>query len=163
MAGKRAKVSAGLLLYRRRDGVVEVFLAHPGGPYWAKKDAGAWTIPKGEPDPGEEDLRAVARREFQEETGVEAPCEGLIPLGTIRQKGGKVVHAWACEWEIDAERVCSNKIMIEWPPRSGRMFEIPEVDRCGWFDMAAARRKLKTEQAAFLDRLLDSLSMGAGS
>jgi predicted NUDIX family NTP pyrophosphohydrolase len=143
--------SAGLLLFRWRGSLLEVFLAHPGGPFWSRRDAGAWTIPKGQVDAGEEAL-ATARREFEEETGV-WPTGPFLPLGSIRQKAGKTVHAWAWEGDADAASIVSNTIEIEWPRGSGRRMEIPEVDRCAWFDIAAAREKLNPAQVALLDRL----------
>jgi predicted NUDIX family NTP pyrophosphohydrolase len=147
----RLNVSAGLLLFRRRAGRLEVFLAHPGGPFWANKDAGAWTIPKGLVEPGEDPL-AAARREFEEETGLR-PQGPFLPLGSVRQKAGKEVHAWALEGDADPDRVTSNTIWVEWPHGSGRRMKIPEVDRCGWFDPDAARGKLNPAQAEFVDRL----------
>lgn len=147
---KRARESAGILLFRRRLHL-EVFLAHPGGPFWARKDEGAWTIPKGFIEPGEQAL-AAARREFEEETGV--PIKGdCIPLGSIRMKSGKVVRAWAMEGDADPAAVRSNTVPIEWPPRSGRIREYPEVDRCAWFDLPSARRKIHPSQRPLLDRL----------
>lgn len=145
------KISAGLLLYRWRDGRLEVFLVHPGGPFWAKKDEHAWSIPKGEPGAGE-DLLAAARREFTEETGLacSAPALALTP---IRQKGGKVVHAWAVEAELDPGQVRSNSFELEWPPRSGRTQSFPEVDRAAWIDLAEARRKVHKGQVGLLDEL----------
>jgi predicted NUDIX family NTP pyrophosphohydrolase len=148
------RTSAGLLLYRRAaDGALEVFLAHPGGPYWARKDAGHWTVPKGEPDPGE-DLFQAALREFVEETGLPAPGGPFAPLGSIVQKGGKVVHAWASPGDADPAEVRSNRIYIEWPPHSGRQLEVPEIDRCAWFDLDTARTQIKEAQVPFLSRLL---------
>jgi predicted NUDIX family NTP pyrophosphohydrolase len=145
--------SAGLLLYRvGRDGI-EVLLVHPGGPFWAKKDLGAWSIPKGETD-GDDDLLTVAHRELAEETGFRAPGEAL-PLGSVRLKGGKVVHAWAVRGDADPSRLVSNTFEIEWPPRSGRTRAFPEVDRAGWFDLAEARRRIHPAQAAFLDALME--------
>jgi predicted NUDIX family NTP pyrophosphohydrolase len=156
MAGKRTRFSCGLVFYRvntRR--ALEVLLAHPGGPYWSKKDAGVWTIPKGEPKAAEADLLSVAKREFEEETGFSPEAKNYEPLGTITQKGGKVVYAWACEGDFDARLARSNTFEIEWPPRSGRKIQIPEVDRCEWFDIESARVKLKDAQHPFLDRLLE--------
>lgn len=147
----RASESAGLLLFRRGPGGLEVFLAHPGGPFWKNKDAGAWTIPKGEVNEGEEPL-AAARREFQEETGI-VPAEPYLPLGAIRQKAGKTVHAWAWEGDADAEAVASNEIRTEWPRGSGRWLAFPEVDRCAWFTPEAAREKINPAQAELIDRL----------
>jgi predicted NUDIX family NTP pyrophosphohydrolase len=151
-----AKRSAGLLLFRRRDGGLEVLLVHPGGPFWAKKDLGAWSIPKGEHEEGE-DARACALREFEEEIGsppTPAPGVGeLDDLGTVRQKAGKVVQAWALEGDLDAAEVRSNTFSMQWPPRSGRMHEFPEVDRAEWFALAQARERINPAQAAFLDRL----------
>jgi predicted NUDIX family NTP pyrophosphohydrolase len=145
-----AKRSAGILLYR--DGP-EVLLVHPGGPFWAKKDAGAWSIPKGEHEEGE-DARACALREFAEETGT-APAPGeLADLGTVRQKSGKVVQAWALAGDLDADAIRSNTFALEWPPRSGRRAEFPEVDRAAWFSLEEARAKINPAQAVFLDRLL---------
>jgi predicted NUDIX family NTP pyrophosphohydrolase len=147
-----------LLLYRRApDGAVEVLLAHPGGPVWAARDAGAWTLPKGEFDSGEEDGLAVARREFQEETGHPPPDGEAIELGEIRQKGGKLVQAWAVEGDLDAATARSNTFPFQWPPRSGRWITIPEVDRVEWFSPDEARRRLKDTQVPFVDRLLRAL------
>jgi predicted NUDIX family NTP pyrophosphohydrolase len=147
------KRSAGILLYRRTPSGPEVFLIHPGGPFWAKKDK--WSIPKGEYHDGEPPLDA-ARREFQEETG--APVEGdFAPLGVIRQPAGKEVTAWAVEGDFDPATLVSNTCVVEWPPRSGRQIEIPEADRGAWFDLATARGKIFSGQDAFLDRLAESL------
>jgi predicted NUDIX family NTP pyrophosphohydrolase len=152
---KSLKISAGLLLFRRKVDGIEVFLAHPGGPFFAKKDAGAWTIPKGELDGNEEPLIA-AQREFREETGIQ-PIGPFIELGTIQQKSGKIVHAWAWEGDADPAVVHSNHIRIEWPPKSGRWIDIPEVDRCGWFDSATAREKINPAQAELIERLIERL------
>jgi predicted NUDIX family NTP pyrophosphohydrolase len=152
-----ARRSAGILLYRRRDGEVEVLLVHPGGPLWAKRDLGAWSIPKGEYMPGEDPL-AVALREFGEETG-QAPPEGdLVELGEVRQRGGKVVTAWAAPGDLDPAAVTSNTFTLEWPPRSGTRREFPEVDRADWFDLATARDKLLAAQAELVDRLQERLA-----
>lgn len=153
-----AKESAGVLLFRRNP-MPEVLLAHPGGPFWANRDDGAWSIPKGECGEGEE-LRACALRELREELGnpPEIAVDSLIELGSIRQKSGKVVHAWAAEGDFDPATLLSNTFKIEWPPRSGQEREFPEVDRAQWFDPAAARRKMLAAQVAFLERLLE----GAG-
>ena len=155
---KRPNVSAGLLLYRRGAGGPEVFLAHPGGPFWEDRDAGAWTIPKGLIAPGEDPL-AAARREFEEETGVR-PAGPFVPLGSVRQKAGKVVHAWAWEGDADPAAVTSNVMRAEWPRGSGRWLTFPEVDRCGWFTPEVARAKLNPAQVAFLDRLEAALAGG---
>jgi predicted NUDIX family NTP pyrophosphohydrolase len=149
-----AKRSAGLLVHRRRDEEVEVLLVHPGGPFWAKRDAGAWSIPKGEFDDGEDDGLAVARREFAEELGITAPVGGERALGEIHQKGGKRVVAWAVAGDPDVTAIESNVFETEWPPRSGRMATFPEVDRAEWFAVEAARAKLNPAQVEFLDRLL---------
>jgi predicted NUDIX family NTP pyrophosphohydrolase len=150
-----AKRSAGILLYRLRGDQPEVLLVHPGGPFWAKRDLGAWSLPKGEYEEGE-DPRACAIREFSEELGADPPTE-LVELGGVRQAGGKEVTAWAARGDLDLSAVSSNTFTIEWPPRSGRMSEFPEVDRAAWFDPADARRKLVPAQAAFIDRLLAHL------
>ena len=142
------KRSAGVLL-RRSDGFV--LLVHPGGPFWARKDAGAWSIPKGEYDDGEEP-EACARREFLEELGVEAPS-ALVDIGTVRQKNGKEVRAFYGEGDLDVTGIVSNTFEMQWPPRSGRMQAFPEIDRAEWFPVEAAREKLNPAQAAFLDRL----------
>ncbi|HEV2856945.1 MAG TPA: NUDIX domain-containing protein [Solirubrobacterales bacterium] len=150
--------SAGILLFRRNGGETEFLLVHPGGPFWAKKDAGAWSIPKGQIE-GEEEPRACAIRELEEELG-EAPeldPEQLIELGSIRQRAGKVVEAWAVEAEFDPAVLASNTFAMEWPPRSGRQQEFPEVDRAEWFDLETAREKILPAQAEFLDRLLEHL------
>src|SRR5262245_12697574 len=144
--------SAGILLYRRRPGVIEVLLVHPGGPFWAKKDEGAWSIPKGEYAPGEEPL-AAARREFAEETGV--PVEGeALALGSFRQSSAKIVDAWAVEGDFDPAALRSNTFTLEWPPRSGKMREVPEVDRAAWFAPEEAARKLLKGQRPILEALL---------
>jgi predicted NUDIX family NTP pyrophosphohydrolase len=158
MATKR---SAGILLHRRRDGAHEVLLVHPGGPFWARRDAGAWSIPKGEYDSGEDPL-AAARREFAEELGV-APPEGPVDdLGEVRQKAGKRVRAWAVAGDIDVDAVVSNTFELEWPPRSGRMIDVPEVDRAEWFSLEAAREKINPAQAELLDRLAHAMDAAAG-
>jgi predicted NUDIX family NTP pyrophosphohydrolase len=143
--------SAGLVLYRVRSSSLEVLLVHPGGPLWQKRDAGAWTIPKGLAE-GEEDLLAAARREFREETG-HAPDGEFIELSPVTQKGGKVVHAWAIEGDFDLASFQSNTFTLEWPPRSGRLKEFPEADRAEFFDLPAARQKINPAQAALLDEL----------
>lgn len=155
MATKR---SAGILLFRRTGGEPEVLLVHPGGPFWAKKDEGAWSIPKGQIE-SEEEPRACAIRELEEELGP-APTlapEQLIELGSIKQRAGKVVEAWAAEADFDPATLASNTFSMEWPPRSGSEQEFPEVDRAGWFDLAAAREKILPAQAEFFDRLLERL------
>ena len=154
--GENRNVSAGLLLFRRPALGLELFLAHPGGPFWRGRDLGAWTIPKGLVAPGEE-LLAAARREFEEETGI-VPREPFLPLGSVRQKAGKVIHAWAWEGDADPTAIVSNTTQYEWPRGSGRLVTFPEVDRCAWFDPATARAKLNAAQAAFVDRLEAALS-----
>ena len=147
-----ARASAGLLAYRQQDGKVEVLLVHPGGPFWQKRDDGAWSIPKGELAENETGLD-VARREFQEELGVPAPAGEVAALGTVRQAGGKVVEGWAVRGDLDVTRTTSNTFEVEWPPRSGRMQQFPEIDRAAWFNLEVARRKLVPAQCDFLDRL----------
>ncbi|MEA5358096.1 NUDIX domain-containing protein [Amycolatopsis sp., V23-08] len=154
MAGKR---SAGLLLFRGRGEDVEVLLGHMGGPFWAKKDAAAWSLPKGELDPDEPPEKA-ARREFEEELGLPAPEGDYVPLGEIKQSGGKVVTAWAVEADLDPAAVVPGTFSMEWPPRSGKQQEFPELDRVEWFGLDAAREKLLKGQLPFLDRLTASLS-----
>jgi len=145
------RLSAGLLMYRVRDGAVQVLLAHPGGPFFRSKDEGAWSIPKGEPNPGE-DLLVAAQREFEEETGIR-PAGPFLPLKPIQQKGGKIVHAWAFAGDCDPAAVRSNTFAMEWPPKSGRQQEFPEIDRAEFFDLATARKKIKAGQEAFLEEL----------
>jgi predicted NUDIX family NTP pyrophosphohydrolase len=145
------KRSAGILVYRRREGALEVFLVHPGGPFWAKKNLGAWTIPKGEYLEAEPPLDA-AIREFEEETGVAMRGE-FAELGTVTQASGKIVSAWACEGDLAPEKLISNSCEIEWPPRSGQSITIPEVDRGGWFRLEEARRRIFAAQQPFLERL----------
>jgi predicted NUDIX family NTP pyrophosphohydrolase len=150
------KRSAGILLFRRSRGELEVLLVHPGGPFWASRDAGAWSIPKGEVDPGE-DERACALRELEEETGAafrDAAEDDLLPLGEVRQKSGKVVSAWALEGDLDADAIVSMTFELEWPPRSGELQTFPEVDRAAWFALPAAREKLLSAPTPFLDRLV---------
>jgi predicted NUDIX family NTP pyrophosphohydrolase len=151
------KRSAGVLLYRSRNGAVEVLLVHPGGPLWANRDLGAWSIPKGEYQQGEDPL-VVALREFEEETGQRPPQAGLVELGEVRQRGGKVVTAWAAPGDLDPAAITSNTFAMEWPPRSGRRREFPEVDRAGWFDLEEARDKLLAAQSELIDRLLEVLA-----
>lgn len=158
-----AKVSAGILLYRCVARGIEVFLVHPGGPFWARKDVGAWSIPKGEIEPGEDPL-ARAKREFTEETGFAVAGE-FRALALVRQAGGKIVHAWAVEGDADAAAIRSNRFSLEWPPRSGRSQEFPEVDRAAWFDLETARQKLNPAQRALIDaleRLLGGDNEGSG-
>ena len=150
--------SAGLLMYRHQNGKLEVFLVHPGGPYWAKKDEGAWSIPKGEPFPGE-DLLEAARRELGEETGF-SPAGKFIPLQPVRQSGGKIVHAWAVRGDFDPGGLRSNTFSIEWPPRSGRLQTFPEVDRAEWFPIEIARKKILKSQTGFLNELESILARG---
>lgn len=147
-----AKLSAGVLLYRLRDDEVEVLLAHPGGPLWSRRDAGAWSIPKGEPDAGE-DLRMAAVREFAEETGLDLTGADLIDLGSVVQRAGKVVHAWGCSHDLDPASLESNTFTMEWPPRSGKTAEFPEIDRVEWFPVAEAAGRINPAQAHFLERL----------
>jgi predicted NUDIX family NTP pyrophosphohydrolase len=147
-----SKRSAGLVLYRRRAGGLEVLLVHPGGPFWTKKSGGVWSIPKGEYEPGDDPLEA-ARREFEEELGSAPPDGATVELGEVRQKSGKLVCAWALEGDLDATAAYSNTFTMEWPPRSGRMQQFPEVDRAEWFGLDAARERINPAQAAFLDRL----------
>jgi predicted NUDIX family NTP pyrophosphohydrolase len=151
--------SAGILLFRRSGAEPEFLLVHPGGPFWAKKDAGAWSIPKGQIEE-EEEPRACAIRELEEELGPapELDPERLIELGSIRQRAGKVVEAWAAEADFDPSSLASNTFAMEWPPRSGRQQEFPEVDRAEWFDLEAAREKILPAQAELLDRLLEEIS-----
>lgn len=146
-------------MYRRHgSGALEVLLAHPGGPWWARKDAGAWTLPKGEFEDGEEAL-ACALREFQEETGM-TPSGPYAPLGEVRQKSGKRVAAWTFEGDLDPSLLQSNLFEMEWPPRSGQLRQFPEIDRIGWFGLDAARTKLLPAQLPFLDRLQQALDAG---
>ncbi len=150
--------SAGLLMYRQTADTLEVLLAHPGGPKHADRDAGVWSIPKGEFEPGETPL-ATAQREFEEETGLKVPSTEFTNLGTIQQKGGKIVYAWAfCGEGIDTSQTFSNRITIEWPPKSGQQIEIPEVDRAEYFPLSVARTKIKERQIPFLDRLKAALA-----
>src|SRR6476619_336321 len=146
--------SAGLLLHRRRDGRREVLLGHMGGPFWARKDEGAWSIPKGEYGPDEEPL-AAALREFAEELGAPAPAAvRYAELGSVRPRGGKLVTVWAAEADFDASGITSNTFEMEWPPHSGRRESVPEIDRAAWFELAVARLKIVPGQVEFLDRLV---------
>jgi len=170
------KLSAGILLYRIRTGQLEVFLVHPGGPFWRNKDAGAWSLPKGEYLPVEDPLDA-AKREFQEETGFAPPGGDYIPLDQLRQPGGKIVTAWAVQSDRELNdassghhqsdyttvKIQSNTFSMEWPPKSGRMQQFPEVDRAAWFPLAIAQTKILPGQAAFLDRLADHVDSTGSS
>ena len=150
-----SKKSAGLLMFRRKNAFIEVLLVHPGGPFWSKKDLGSWSLPKGEYE--DEDPLQVARREFEEETGY--PVTGnFLPLTPLRQSSGKIVSAWAVEGNCDAAGIKSNTFLLEWPPRSGRQQEFPEVDRADWFSLSLAREKILKGQAGFLDQLEQLLS-----
>jgi predicted NUDIX family NTP pyrophosphohydrolase len=161
-------LSAGILLYRRNGGALEVLLAHPGGPYWKQKDYGSWSVPKGIAE-ADEALEAVAAREFGEETGFELASvarqadEPPLDLGEVTLKSGKVVRAWAVEGDLDPEVATSNEIEIEWPPRTGRRLVIPEVDRVAWFGLPEARRRAHPVQAEFIDRLEARLEARPGS
>ena len=160
MPGKtaRSRISAGLLMFRRKSNSLEFLLAHPGGPFFVKKDEGVWTIPKGEAQP-EEDLLTRAQIEFEEEIGIKPRSAKWIPLGTIIQKGGKTVHAWAFESDLPKHfEPHSNAFELEWPPRSGKFREFPEVDRAEFFPNGIARRKIKSTQVPFFDRLRDALA-----
>jgi predicted NUDIX family NTP pyrophosphohydrolase len=152
MSAPGPRRSAGILLHRRRGDELEVLLVHPGGPFWARRDEGAWSIPKGEYLQGEEPLVA-ARREFEEELGAAPPAGQAADLGEVRQKGGKQVRAWAMAGDLDPATIVSNTFELEWPPRSGRRIDVPEVDRAEWFGLEAARAKINPAQAALLDRL----------
>ena len=152
------KLSAGLIVYRKTGNTIEVLIAHMGSPWWAKKDKGAWSIPKGEYQEGDDPL-ANAKREFKEELGLEPPDGELIELGTIEQKNNKTVIAWAVEGELDTNTTTSNKITIEWPPRSSQMQEFPEIDRTAYFPLNVAAQKLIPAQTEFLDRLAEKLGV----
>jgi predicted NUDIX family NTP pyrophosphohydrolase len=149
------RLSAGLLLFRKVNGQVEVLLVHPGGPFWARKDAGAWSLPKGEYSANEDPLEA-AKREFKEETGVEAAGD-FLALGEAKQAGGKLVTAWAVENDLDPGTIQSNTFSMEWPPKSGKVQEFPEVDRAEWFPLPEARVKILKGQVPFLERLMEKL------
>lgn len=156
MTGRR---SAGILLHRVVDGELQVLLGHMGGPFWARKDDGAWSIPKGEPD-GDETPEATARREFTEELGLPVPDGDLVPLGEVRQSGGKVVQAWALAADLDPDRVIPGTFTLEWPRGSGRFREYPEVDRVAWFPLVEARVKVVAAQRDLLDRLIENIAFG---
>ena len=146
------KRSAGILLYRRSEAIIEVLLVHPGGPFWSKKDDGAWFVPKGELE-GDEQPLAAARREFLEELGSEAPAVEPLSLGTVKNKSGKLIYAWALEGDLDPESVKSNTFELEWPPRSGKIREFPEVDRACFFSLQVAASKLHAAELPFIERL----------
>jgi predicted NUDIX family NTP pyrophosphohydrolase len=152
-----AKHSAGILLFRDRDGAREVLLVHPGGPFWSKRDLGAWSIPKGECDPGEAPL-AAALRELEEELGSNPSTGDPVELGDVRQRGGKIVSAWAAPGDFDPSTLRSCTFSMEWPPRSGRMRDFPEVDRAEWFGLDEARERILPAQAPLLDRLLERVT-----
>jgi predicted NUDIX family NTP pyrophosphohydrolase len=154
------KRSAGLLLFKREAGELRVLLVHPGGPFWQERDLGSWSLPKGEYSEGEE-ARAVALREFTEETGVAIPAGDLVPLGEVRQAGGKLVTAWALEGDIDPQKIVSNTFDMVWPPKSGRRQNFPEIDRAGWFNIAEARAKILDGQRPFLERLAAAIRPSA--
>jgi predicted NUDIX family NTP pyrophosphohydrolase len=145
--------SAGLLPFRERNDSIEVFLVHPGGPFWAKRSEGAWSIPKGELSPGESPT-VVALREFEEETGMRPSSNELMPLGSVRQAGGKVVHGWAIKGDFEIDRLRSNTFEMEWPPRSGKVRTFPEVDRAAWFDIDTARQMIIPGQRPLIERLV---------
>ena len=161
MTARSSRRSAGILLHRRVGDALEVLLVHPGGPAWSKRDAGAWSIPKGEIAEDEDPL-AAALREFEEELGTAPPTGEADDLGEIRQRSGKRVRAWALAGDLDASRIVSNTFMFEWPPRSGRMIEIPEVDRAEWFGIQTARERINSGQVPLLDRLEELLGSDIG-
>lgn len=152
-----AKKSAGVIAFRKKDGHYEVLLVHPGGPFWANKDLNAWSVPKGEPEEGEE-LKYAAKREFKEETGLDISSE-LIFLNQVKQPGGKIVYTWATETDLDASKIKSNTIQIDWPPGSGKKKEIPEVDKAGWFTFKEARKKILKGQIPILKQLAEKLGI----
>ncbi len=147
-----AKLSAGLLIYRKKSNKIEVFLVHPGGPFWSKKDEGVWSIPKGEYEAGEDPLQAAVR-EFKEETGFDAPAGEKIELTRLKQPSGKIVNAWATEGNVESDKIISNTFKMEWPPKSGREQEFPEVDKAGWFEIETAKLKILKGQIGFLKEL----------
>lgn len=153
-----AKKSAGIIVFRKKGDNYEVLLVHPGGPFWANKDLNAWSVPKGEPEEDEE-LENAAKREFKEETGMDVPGK-LLSLDPVKQPGGKVVYAWAVEADLDATRIESNTIEIEWPPGSGKKKEIPEVDKAGWFTFKEARQKILKGQIPILEQLAEKIGVG---
>lgn len=153
----RSKYSAGLLAYRLTPDV-EVLIVHPGGPFWKNKDEGAWSIPKGEYRPDDEDPLDVARREFAEELGTTPPAAGYEPLGSVKLKSGKQIHAWSVALDLDADAIVSNTFSLEWPPKSGKQAEFAEVDRATWCDPDEARAKLNPAQGPLVDRLVDYVS-----
>ena len=146
------KISAGLMMFRRKKGKPEVLLVHPGGPLWKNKDAGAWSIPKGIVEK-DEDMLETAKREFEEETGIKVKSCNFIPLGSVRLKSGKIVYAWAFEGDCDAEKIKSNTFTMEWPPKSGRMMEFPEIDRASWFELDTAKEMINPAQVYFIEQL----------
>lgn len=157
------KLSAGLLVYRLKNGQVEVLLAHPGGPFWAKKDLGAWSIPKGEYDENNEEPLAAAKREFEEEIGSKAPEGEYTELGEFRRKDSKTIQAWAVEGDLDVSEIHSNSFEMEWPPKSGQKQKFPEVDKAAWFSLNEATSKMHKGQAVFLERLANILHIPFGS
>lgn len=161
MPAMSSGTSAGVLPYRRRRGHLEVLVAHPGGPFWAGREDGAWSLPKGEPEPGEPPRRAAAR-ELAEETGLRVEPEALLPLGTVRLRSGKVVHGFAVEADLDPATVRSNTVEMEWPPGSGRRIRFAEIDRVAWVSPDEARRLLNPAQAAFVERLVEVLNTERG-
>lgn len=154
------KLSAGLLLFRRRDDAIEVLIAHPGGPIWARRDTAAWSLPKGAPLDHEADLLDAARREFEEETGHRPPDGPALDLGEVRMRSGKTVRAWAVEGDLDPATLRSLEVEIEWPPRTGQIVTVPEIDKLVWARPTEARRRLNPAQATFVDRLLAALARG---
>jgi predicted NUDIX family NTP pyrophosphohydrolase len=161
VSARRSRRSSGVLLHRGEAGELEVLLVHPGGPLWARREEGAWSIPKGEYADGEDPL-AAARREFEEELGTPPPAGDAADLGEVRQKSGKWVRAWAIAGDFDTSLLVSNTFELEWPPRSGRKIDVPEVDRAEWFGLARARAKINPGQVPLLDRLERSLGIVAG-
>jgi len=153
------KKSAGILLYRLQKGTLQVLLVHPGGPFWKNKDAGAWSIPKGEPDEDEDPLD-TALRELQEETGIPVKKSTCSPLTPVKQKAGKLILAWAMKGNLDPDQINSNTFDIEWPPKSGKTQSFPEIDRAGWFTVEEAREKINPAQAALLDELVNIIKPG---
>lgn len=150
-----AKQSAGILLYRIKNNDLQVFLVHPGGPFWKNKDTGAWSVPKGEFS-DDEDALVAARREFREETGT-AINGNFIKLNPVKQKSGKIIYAWAAEGDIDQNSIVSNTFPLEWPPKSGKIMEVPEIDKANWFDTDTAKEKINDAQAALIDQLAEIL------